>query len=286
MFSQLMIRSALAAGIALAAMGALAPLGPSSGIGSQEPVQGALNSHSSLASADAGAHLSIRFLVSDEMSASDRILAANVESTIREDAAQLGYDLSRGNWSYQEIVCPVFPAHLFLQYRQDAGRGDVTEFSASIPRGPEGRVRIIPILKHSYSLFAPAPVNALSVAVFNHIREEESDNSATGWLGNALCYAALAGAHPQVPAIDANENAGERMPSMTAQLLVSVGGQETIQFDDVASVPHPMEWTLLFNRKGQLVKVIRRPAYMFKTRPAGSKSPNDKPWALPSETGR
>ncbi len=281
-----MIRSALAAGIALVATGVRAQLAPSAGIGGQKPVQEVLNSHSSVASVDAGAHLSIQFLGSDEMSASDRSLAANAESTIREHAARLGYDVSRGNWTYQEVVCPAFPAHLFLQYRQDAGRGDVTEFSASIPRGAEGRVRIVPILKHSYSLFAPAPVNALSVAVFNHIREEEPDNTATGWLGNALCYAALAGAHPQVPPPDVNEDAKGRAPSLTAQLLVSVDGQETVQFDDVASVPHPMEWTLLFNRKGQLVKVVRKPAYMFTTRPAGSESPTAKPWTLPSETER
>ncbi len=278
-----MIRSALGAGIALVATAALAQQRPTTSMGSEGPAQEALNPHSSLDSVDAGAHLSIRFLESEQMSSSDRILAANAESTIREHAARFGYDLSKGNWTYQEVVCPVFPAHIFLQYRQDAGRGDVTEFSASIPRGAEGRVRIVPILKHSYSLFAPAPVNALSVAVFNHIREEESDKAATEWLGNALCYAALAGAHPQVPPLDAFEDAKGRTPSLTAQLFVSVSGQETIQFDDVASVPHPMEWTLLFNRRGQLVKVIRKPASMFTTRQAGRESPTDKQWTLPSD---
>ncbi|MGA8042894.1 MAG: hypothetical protein WCA37_08840, partial [Terracidiphilus sp.] len=85
------------------------------------------------------------------MNAKDRLLAANAESSIAERAARLGYDLASGRWTYEQIVCPALPNHLFLRYTKSVGAGDVTQFSASIPRGSEGRVRIIPILKRSYS---------------------------------------------------------------------------------------------------------------------------------------
>ena len=68
-------------------------------------------------------------------------------------------------------------------------------FSASVPRNGAGRVRIVPILKRGYSLFSPAPINALTISAFNHIRAEEGEAANSDWLGNALCYAALAGSH-------------------------------------------------------------------------------------------
>ena len=105
---------------------------------------------------------------------------------------------SKGQWSYQQVVCPALPNHLFLQYTRNNGVGDVTMFTASIPRGGEGRVRIIPILRRGYSLFSPAPINALTISAFNHIRAEEPDGTSSNWLGNGLCYAALAGAHPRI----------------------------------------------------------------------------------------
>ena len=58
-------------------------------------------------------------------------------------------------------------------------------FSASIPRGGEGRVRIIPIVRKGYSLFSPARIGALTIASFNRIHsEEENTGWRANWLGN------------------------------------------------------------------------------------------------------
>ncbi len=80
----------------------------------------------------------VQFRAADRLESRDRLLQSDAESSIAEHAARLGYDLGAGDWAYQQIVCPAFPGHLFLQYMRRAGAGDVTEFSVSIPRGNEG----------------------------------------------------------------------------------------------------------------------------------------------------
>ena len=121
----------------------------------------------------------------DQMTAKDRELAANAESSIGEHTRYTGLEFNEGNWSYQQVVCPALPGHVFLRFLRNNGTGDVSMFTASIPRGDEGRVRIIPIQLRGYSLFSPAPINAMTVSAFNHIREEENPITLldqTGWV--------------------------------------------------------------------------------------------------------
>ena len=146
----------------------------------------------------AGPAATLEFRSYEQMSRQDRDLAADAESSIGERAGFAGLEFNQGKWSYQQIVCPALPNHLLLQFTRNNGTGDVSVFSASIPRGGDGRVRIIPILRRGYSLFSPAPINALTISAFNHIRAEEHSEQPPAWLETGLCYAALAGAHPQV----------------------------------------------------------------------------------------
>src|ERR1700722_832309 len=127
---------------------------------------------------------SIELRAEEELEQKDRLLLADAESSIAEHAGFAGMEYDQSNWSHRQIVCPNFPNHLFLQYMRNNGSGDVTVFSASIPRKGEGRVRIVPILKRSYSLFSPAPINALTISAFNHIRAEEGESANSDWLGN------------------------------------------------------------------------------------------------------
>ncbi len=140
----------------------------------------------------------LEFRPYDQMSQQDRDLAADAESAIGERAGFASLEFNQGKWSYQQIVCPALPKHLFLQFTRNNGTGDVSVFSASIPRGGDGRVRIIPIVRRGYSLFSPAPINALTISAFNHIRAEEHVDTTPEWLATGMCYAALAGAHPQI----------------------------------------------------------------------------------------
>jgi hypothetical protein len=215
----------------------------------------------------------IEFRPADQMTERDRLLLAGAEASITERSTFAGFDFDKTNWSYQQVVCRALPNHLFLQFMRNNGTGDLTVFSASIPRGGEGRVRIIPILKRGYSLWSPAPVNSMTISAFNHIRAEEARANETSkedpeWLGNALCYAALAGAHPQVRAADAEPNLHKPIPAVTAVMDVtpSAKSSQVIRFADAAALPRPMLWTMTFTRQGKLIKATHALAPMTSVR--------------------
>lgn len=225
----------------------------------------------------------VRFHDIDQLPGQDRLLIANAESTIGELARSAGIEYNDKQWNYREISCPSFANHLFLQFSRDNGRGDVSVFSASIPRNGVGRTRVIPILKRSYSLFSPAPINALTISAFNHIRTEEGQNANDDWLGNALCYAALAGSKSQIASSDAWPGLHNPVPPLTAVLDVQFSNEweEVISFDDTSAPAHPMEWTMTFTREGKLIKATHKPAGMLRAQPVPQNSAFAKSHQVP-----
>jgi hypothetical protein len=200
----------------------------------------------------------LEFRPFSQMSPQDRDLAADAESAIGERAGFAGLEFNEGQWSYQQVVCSALPNHLFLQFTRNNGAGDVSVFSASIPRSSEGRVRIIPIQRRGYSLFAPAPINALTISAFNHIRAEEQIHETQAWLATGLCYAALAGAHPQMG--PAEESDLHKLPAApTGKLFIPLHGGAVIRFTDTTPA-RKMEWVMTFNGKGKLLKATHSAA--------------------------
>jgi hypothetical protein len=209
---------------------------------------------------DSGPVQAIEFRSVEQMSREDRDLAADAQSAIAERSGFAGMEFNQGEWGYTQMVCPALPNHLLLRFTHNGGLGDVSLFSASIPRGGAGQVRIIPIRRRGYSLFSPAPVNAQTISAFNHIRAEEPADSAPNWLATGLCYAALSGANPQ-EAQGAENSAEKKSPAaMQGFLNISIDGGATIRFVDSATASRPMEWTMTFNGKGRLLKATHSPA--------------------------
>jgi hypothetical protein len=202
---------------------------------------------------------SIEFRSYEKMTQQDRDLAANAESSIGERVGADGMEFSKGQWTSEQIVCPALPNHLLLQFTRNNGKSDMSVFSASIPRGGEGRVRIIPILRRGYSLFSPAPINELTISAFNHILAEEASGAAPDWLGTGLCYAALAGAHPRAATADAQDSRMLTDVAPGAQAARLRGGA-VISFTDLSAMPQPMEWTLTFDGKGRLLQATHSKA--------------------------
>ena len=204
----------------------------------------------------------IEFHALDQMTQKDRELAANAESSIAERAAYTDLEFNQGTWSYEQVVCRALPNHVFLRFMRKNGTGDVSMFTASIPRGDEGRVHIIPIQLRGYSLFSPAPINALTISAFNHIRAEENPEktSSPNWLGTGLCYGALAGGHPQVPDLAESPEQQKVHVAMKASLEVEGNGGAVISFSDASAAPRPMLWTMTFDSKGRLLKATHSPA--------------------------
>jgi hypothetical protein len=203
---------------------------------------------------------SVEFRKVDQMAQKDRDLEASSESSIGARAEIEGLEFKTGKWSYRQLVCPALPNHLFLLFTRDDGPGDISVFSASVPRGNEGRVRIIPIQRRGYSLFSPASVNALTVSVFNHIRAEEHSDKKIGWLGTGLCYAALAGANPQVTTPTESSGGQDLHAGTQAVMQIPIRGGAVIRFIDGSAIAQPMEWILTFNGEGTLLKVTKLPA--------------------------
>ncbi len=211
----------------------------------------------------------IEFHAESEMTQPDRDLAASAQASVRKDAALAGIEFGAGKWTYEQLVCQALPGHLFLLYRGDNGAGDVTIFSAAISRAGNDRVRIIPVRRRGFSLFSPAPVNALTIAAFNRIRMSEPANPDADWLAVALCYAALTGAHPMTSPVQDKSQEPSLTFSFPPTLEVGVDGESTVRFVDGSGQRQPMEWALTFNGKGQLLKVINSavPAYPVKAVP-------------------
>jgi hypothetical protein len=205
----------------------------------------------------------IEFRSVDQMTEKDRALAADAESAISEHSGFVGLEFNQGTWSYRQVVCPALPNHIFLRFMRNNGTGDVSLFTASIPRSGEGRVRIIPIQLRGYSLFSPVPVNALTISAFNHIRAEEHAGEASGWLGAGLCYAALAGGNPQAANLKEDPESRRFPAAIPAALEIPNHGGEVITFTDVSAAPRLMQWTMTFNRKGKLLKAARAPVGML-----------------------
>ena len=210
---------------------------------------------------DSGRAQPVEFRTLEQMTAQDREVAANAESSIAEHTKYANLEFNqdsqqKGSWSYQQVVCPALPQHVFLRFLRNNGVGDVSTFTASIPRGGEGQVRIIPIQLRGYSLFSPAPINAMTVATFNKIRAEENPDhaSVSAWLGVGLCYAALAGGHPQLPPHEDDAAPKKLIAEDKGILDVSDGGGAVMTFDDVSVPARTTEWTLSFDRNGRLLK--------------------------------
>jgi hypothetical protein len=203
----------------------------------------------------------IEFRSPDRMTEKDRDVEADGESSIRERVSFAGLEFNEGKWSYQQIVCPAFPNHVLLKFTRNNGKGDESVFTASIPRMGEGRVRIIPILRRGYSLFSPAPVNALTISAFNHIRAEEHASRPPDWLSTGMCYAALAGAHPQVALGPESTESKKFTTGVPAILQIPAEGGAVISFLDVAARPQPMQWAMTFDKKGKLLKATHTPTF-------------------------
>jgi hypothetical protein len=203
---------------------------------------------------------SIEFRSSGQMAQEDRVLEAGAEPAIRRSAEALGIEFSHGKWTYRQLLCTALPNHLLLKFTRENGTGDLSVFTASISRSGRGRVRIVPVERRGYSLFSPAPVNAVTIAVFNRIRAEEPPSGAPDWLTTGLCYAALAGAPPQSARQLEAPGGNEFSTGAGAVLEVRPHGGAVIRIMELAETPRPMHWDLTFDGQGKLLKAEHAPS--------------------------
>lgn len=197
----------------------------------------------------------IEFRSEAAMNAEDRQITRNAWPAIEKQAALTGFELGLSRWSFRQIVCPVLPQHLLLLFTRNNGANDRSEFSAALLRQGKGPVRILPILRRSYSTYSPASVNMVTIAAFNGIRAHDLAAEKTDWLTTGLCYAAMTGAHVTLAATA--ENRGRDANPLVMSPLIEIGddGLTVIRFMDVDKPERPQQWEMTFNRQGKLLKV-------------------------------
>lgn len=183
----------------------------------------------------------VRILPRTEVTPADKDVLARVEPTLQRRARNMDLGFGAGTWSYVQLACPSFPGHLLLRFTRDGGKGDVSMFSVSIPRGNAESLRVIPILRRSYMLFSPVAANPVAVATFNRMLDEEKFAKKPDWVNLAQCYAALAGADP-LP-----QSAG-----MAPSLDLTADRRVVIHF--VTAQPRPRQWAMVFDRSGRLIE--------------------------------
>ncbi len=198
---------------------------------------------------------SVEYLSGHSMAVQDRQAVARARALIWTKAVRAGFDLDKGKWTYQQIVCPVLPRHILLFYSRNRGVDDVSEFSAILLRNSNAAVRILPILHRSYALFPPAPVNPISISDFNLLRAQDNPGKKVDWLTTSLCYAALTGAHVVLPRQAASHSDVDVPLGMNPLLQIAVDGSATVRIDDLEAPQRPKEWKLSFDKNGNLLHV-------------------------------
>jgi len=197
----------------------------------------------------------LEFRAPEAMTSEDRAVAdgAQVEIARRADLAGLHLSDAQG-WGYEQAVCPAFPEHVILEYSRLNGPGDVTLFSAVVPRGSVGHVRVIPARRRGYSLWTPASSNALTLNDFNHMVKE--GGLSPDWMMLSLCYTALASGHVRGALIPRSvEEEKYPLPEPAMMVVDSKKPGAQVRMVDTAT-PRPRgEWLFEFDGVGHLNKV-------------------------------
>lgn len=186
----------------------------------------------------------------EAMSQQDKVLEAGAESVIREKAGFEDLGFNEEGWTYKQLICPAFPNHLLLRFTRNGSSGERSMFSVSIPRTMEGQIRVVPILRKGYSLFSPAPVNAMGLGAVRHMLAEEPAENKPEFGALAVCYAALTGA-PSVAA----PNGESIEPAAPPAVDTNADGSFDLRFSMAGA--RPMRYDLFFDRKGRLIKASR-----------------------------
>lgn len=183
----------------------------------------------------------------EAMTQADKELAGSAAGAIRDRAALYELGFNEGDWQESQVECPAFPQHLFLRFTRNRGAGDVSMFAASIPRGKEGRVRVIPILRRGYSVISPAPVSKVTIGTFNQVHAEEHIGAKADWSAVSVCYAALT---------------SERWNETKGAATLGIVGPQTLQLEEHGALSVALElaepargrWVVTYDRAGQVVK--------------------------------
>jgi hypothetical protein len=207
--------------------------------------------------------ISLERLDPGQMSAADYDVVSNLSAELAKQAALSNFDISNPGWHYQQIVCPAFPDYVFLSFTHGADDSGSSRFGAMLPR-TGAQVRIISTYAHGLLPFDASWNRPGTFEVFNGaLRQERGTvplSHAPNWLLIGLCYAELSGYAVQVlspiprpePTLDML-----RLDANRPQLIIDADQSANITFSDVSRPTFTTNWSLHFDRKGQITSASR-----------------------------
>jgi hypothetical protein len=214
---------------------------------------------------------SLEHLQPAQMSAADYEVVSNLSPELSKEAALANFDISGAGWQYQQILCPPFPDYVFLAFTHGPDPNGSSRFVAMLPRN-SARVRILSTYAHGLLPFEATWNRPGTFEVFNGLLRQERGaaplSRAPNWLMIAICYAELSGYPVQVlsakawpePTLDLL-----RLDANRPQMLIGTDQSADVTFSDVSHPAITTNWTLHFNRHGEITSASRAAAHQSPT---------------------
>ena len=203
-------------------------------------------------------YFSLEHRAPDAMNSADRELLRTRQKELISETQFYGYDLTNGNWVYDQAVCPQLPETLLLHYLNKFPDGSESHFTALIPRDA-GRVRIVPVLYHNASPYIPAVRNPRNFVIFNALVPADTakkDSEPEGkWLSLGACYAEVVGGRPNVPDEPGLDVATIKAPLATYR-FDTVTKQKQVLFSDRDAAKIFKIWTISLDENGRVTGAI------------------------------
>ena len=207
--------------------------------------------------------ISLEHLDSGQMNAADYEVVSNLSPELSKQAALANFDISNPAWHYQQIVCPAFPGYVFLAFTHGADESGSSRFVAMLPRN-SARVRIVSTYAHGLLPFDASWNRPGTFEVFNGMLRQERGTTplshARNWLMIAVCYAELSGYPVQV--LNYTPQPGQsldllRLDANQPQMLIESDQSADVTFSDVSRPTITTNWSLHFNRHGEITSASK-----------------------------
>jgi hypothetical protein len=209
--------------------------------------------------------ISLDHLEPNQMSQADYEVVSNLSAELSKQAALANFDISTPAWHYQQIVCPAFPDYVFLAFNHGSDESGSSRFVALLPRN-DAQVRIVSTYAHGLLPFEASWNRAGTFEVFNGMLRQERGTTplsyAPNWLLIAVCYAELSGYPVQVLSVIPNPGPTLDMLRLGANRpQMVIGGDQSVDvtFSDVSRPTITTNWTIHFDRHGQVTSTSRSP---------------------------
>jgi hypothetical protein len=188
-----------------------------------------------------------------QMNAADYEVVSNLSAELSEQAAL------------------AFPDYVFLAFTHGADESGSSRFAAMLPRN-SAQVRIVSTYAHGLLPFEASWNRPGTFEVFNGMLRQERGmtplSHARNWLLIAVCYAELSGYPVQV--LNYTPIPGQsldllRLDANQPQMFIEADQSADVTFSDVSRPTITTNWTLHFNRHGQITSASRSLAHQSPT---------------------